>query len=195
MALLSLHYAVLGPLSSSQPAAFCFSFPHPPVPFPRYLSVPRSLLASDFARRHLAKYFTLSDGWYLDSCWSGCEVAHPPSQLTGAPQITSHRLGPLSGRFVLRGVRPNSINFAIYAYIPSLLAKYVVARANTKRKDQIRPCLVAELDKQKGPVMLRRNALEMATACALRALLRRLYQPKPKTSTRCTFIIARFCFR
>jgi len=33
------------------------------------------------------------------------------------PQITSHRLGPLSGQFVLWGVRPN--NAAIYAYISS----------------------------------------------------------------------------
>jgi len=62
------------------------------------------------------------------------EVHYAASFLTSIldSQLTSHRLGPLSGRFVLRGVRPNSINFAIYAYIPSPLAENVITRANTK---------------------------------------------------------------
>ena len=56
----------------------------------------------------------------------GSEVHYAASFLTpyilgfAAHLRSLHRLGPLSGRFVLRGVRPNSINFAIYAYIPSL---------------------------------------------------------------------------
>ena len=137
--LLSLHCAVLGPLSSRfQPACcLCFSFPHPPLPFLRYLSVPRSLLASYFARRHLVKYFTVSDGWYLDSCWSGCEVAHPPSQLTSDHLIQA--------RATLRPVRPLGRSPKLHELCnqcihPSPLTKNVVARANTKRSywDELR---------------------------------------------------------
>ena len=105
VAFLSLHHAVLGPHSSrlQQPAAFCFSFPRPPFPFFFVIS---QILAA-FSYRYVVEIVTLSDGWYL-VCWSGCEVAH---------LSTSHRLGLLSGRLVLRGVRPN--NAAIYAYISS----------------------------------------------------------------------------
>jgi len=123
---------VLGPLSSRFQPACCLLlfFPHLPLPFLRYLSVPRSLLAAYFTRRHLVKYFTLSDGWYLDSCWSGCRVAHPPSQLT------SNHL--IHARATLRTVRPSGRSPKLHQLcnlcIHSLSSHYE-CRHESKHKD------------------------------------------------------------
>ena len=62
VAFLSLHHAVLSPHSSrlQQPAAFCFSFPRPPLPF----FVISQILAA-FSYRYLVEIVTLS--WLVPS--------------------------------------------------------------------------------------------------------------------------------
>jgi hypothetical protein len=99
----SLVSAVLAPPSSRLKPAFCFSFPHPPLPCPRCLSDPRSLHYFRYLKVAGFNYILVlhpssrgPGSWYLDLLslrLRGC----PPALAAHLGSLSCTGLGPLSG--------------------------------------------------------------------------------------------------